>query len=79
MLKVAADPSDLQVKFDLASLYVEKGKLEQSSGLLLELIGQNKNWENKKAQTLLLEVFKKLGNEHETTKKGRKKLATLLF
>jgi len=37
------------------------------------------NKKDLKAKEVLMEVFKKLGNANESVKKGRKKLATLMF
>jgi thioredoxin-like negative regulator of GroEL len=60
-------------------MLVEKNRAEEAINLLLDIIAINRNWEEKKANTLLMEVFSKVGAKSEAVKQGRKKLAKILF
>lgn len=46
---------------------------------LLIIIKQNRNWEGKKANTLILGIFEKLGMSSPLTQQYRKKLSNILF
>ena len=63
----------------MAELLIEKNRAEESIPLLLDILKIDRNWEEKKAYEKLLEVFKKLGQNNEAVKKGRKKLANIMF
>ena len=47
--------------------------------MLLDIMSIDRNWQEKKAHNTLMEVFKKLGQTNEAVKKGRKKLANIMF
>ena len=65
--------------FELAELMVEKNRGEEAITLLLDIIAIERNWKDKKANTTLMEVFKKLGPTNEAVKRGRKRLANIMF
>ena len=77
--EVEADPTNLESKFKLAQLYIEKELLEEGLQLLLEIVKADKNWEDKKANNLMLETFKKLGPSSQITNKYRKLYQRLLY
>ena len=58
---------------------IEKNRAEEAIPLLLDILSIDRNWEEKKANNTLLEVFKKLGQTNEAVKKGRKRLANIMF
>lgn len=70
---------DLQDMFDLGQHLKEKNRMEESIEILLDCIAIDRNWNNRAAQNLLTDVFKKLGSGSEIVIKGRKKLSKLLF
>lgn len=43
------------------------------------MIAIDRNWNNKAANQLLMEIFGKLGSANELVVKGRKKLSKILF
>ncbi|MBL1147972.1 MAG: thioredoxin [Pseudomonadota bacterium] len=65
--------------FDLAMAFFKEGRYEDCVTTLLESIRQNKEWEDGKARKQLLRIFEALGNDHEVTMDGRRKLSSLLF
>ncbi len=65
--------------FDLAMAFFKEGRYEDCVTTLLESIRQNKEWEDGKSRKQLLRIFEALGNDHEVTMDGRRKLSSLLF
>jgi len=49
-------------------MLVEKNRAEESINLLLDIIAINRNWEDKKANAKLMEVFTKVGAKSEAVK-----------
>mmetsp|Transcript_29214 Transcript_29214/g.36278 ORF Transcript_29214/g.36278 Transcript_29214/m.36278 type:complete len:187 (-) Transcript_29214:84-644(-) len=74
-----ADPSKLETYYELAELLIEKNRSEEAIPLLLDILSIDRNWEDKKANEKLMDVFKKLGQTNEAVKKGRKRLANIMF
>uniref|UniRef100_A0A7S3FT30 Thioredoxin domain-containing protein n=1 Tax=Strombidium rassoulzadegani TaxID=1082188 RepID=A0A7S3FT30_9SPIT len=70
---------DLTTMFELGEYLSNKNKFEEAIDLLLDIVAIERNWEERKAQTLLQTIFKKLGPQNDLTVKGRKKLSKLLF
>ena len=77
--KLEQAPDNLDTYFELAQLLVEKNRAEEAIPLLLDILAIDRNWQEKKAHNTLMEVFKKLGQTNEAVKKGRKKLANIMF
>ena len=74
------DENALLVKqFELAEYLVEKRRNEEAIELLLECVAIDRNWEGRKAQTLLTDVFKTLGSADDLVIQSRKRLLKLLF
>ena len=77
--KVQEDPENLDNYFALAELLIEKNRSEESIPLLLDIVAIERNWQDKKAYNKLMDVFAKLGSSNEAVKKGRSKLANIMF
>ena len=77
--KLEAEPENLNTYFELAELLVEKNRAEEAIPLLLDILTIDRNWRDKKAHNMLMEVFKKLGSAHEAVKQGRKRFANIMF
>ena len=73
------DPQNLQSKFDVANYLFQKEKYEEAIEYCMSIMKADKNWQEKKAYNLLLEIFKKLGNSNPVVSETRKKLSKLLF
>lgn len=73
------EPSNLDTYYALAELLCDKNRAEEAIPLLLDILMIDRNWQEKKAHNKLMEVFKKLGQTNEAVKKGRKKLANIMF
>lgn len=77
--KVDANPKDFQARFDLAlGLYAAK-RNEKAIDELLEIVRQDKDWNEGAARENLIKVFDALGPTHELTTSGRRRLSSVLF
>ena len=77
--KVEAEPENLGNYFALALLLISKNRNEEAIPYLLDIITIERNWSEKKAYNKLMEVFAKLGSTNDAVKKGRSKLANIMF
>jgi putative thioredoxin len=77
--RVAADPGDMQARFDLALLLNAAGDREGAADRLLEIVRRNRSWEEEKARKQLLQFFEAWGPMDEATRSGRRQLSSLLF
>lgn len=76
---VAADPADLQARFDLAGAYAGQGRHEEAVSLLLDIIAADRTWNEEAARKQLLVVFEAAGLTSDVTRAGRRRLSSILF
>ena len=77
--RIAAEPGDMQARFDLALLLNAEGDREGATDRLLEIVRKNRSWEDEKARKQLLQFFEAWGPMDEATLSGRRQLSSLLF
>ena len=77
--KVAADPADLQTRFDLALGLDAKGAREEAIDQLLEIIRRNRKWNEDAARKQLVTLFDAMGPTDPRTISARRRLSSLLF
>ena len=77
--RLAATPTDLQTRFDLASGLAADGQSEAAVDEFLEIVRRNRNWNEGAARQQLLTLFEALGTGDPVVKNGRRKLSNLLF
>ncbi|HRO03168.1 MAG TPA: co-chaperone YbbN [Terricaulis sp.] len=77
--KVAANPKDLQARFDFAEALSARGDLEGAADQLLAIIEQNREWNEEAARKQLLKVFEAAGLSSDIAKNGRRRLSAILF
>ncbi len=77
--KVQADPNDRQGRFDLSLALNSRGKRDQAAQELLEIIRQDRNWNEDGARLQLLKFFEEWGPMDPASVSGRRKLSGLLF
>ena len=77
--KVAANPLDHQARFDLAVALDSKNRRQEAVDHLIEIVRRDRKWNDDGARKQLLIVFEAAGPVSEATKKGRKRLSSLLF
>jgi putative thioredoxin len=77
--RLAADPNDLQARYDLATALNANGDREQAAEALLEIIRRNRAWNEEAARLQLLKFFEAWGFDDPTTMAARRKLSSVLF
>jgi len=77
--RVAADPADLQARYDLATALNAMGEREQAADALLEIVRRNRAWNEEAARLQLLKFFEAWGFDDPATSAARRKLSAVLF
>lgn len=77
--KLEADPKDHQARFDLAMIQNALDQRQDAADSLLEIIRQDRGWNDDGARSQLLEFFEAWGPTDEVTSSARRKLSSLLF
>ena len=68
--RVAADPADLQARYDLATALNAMDEREQAADALLEIIRRNRGWNDDAARLQLLKFFEAWGFDDPATTAG---------
>jgi putative thioredoxin len=77
--RVAADPKDLEARYDLATALNATGEREQAADQLLEIVRRNRTWNEDAARLQLLKFFEAWGFDDPATTAARRKLSSVLF
>jgi len=77
--KVAADPKNLQARFDLATAFYAAGKVAEAVDQLLEIFRSDREWNDGAAKAQLFTIFEALKPQDPIALKGRRKLSSMLF
>jgi putative thioredoxin len=77
--KLADNPKDHQVRFDLAMALLGQNQQEGAIDELLELIRRDRNWNEEAGRKQLIKIFEALGPTHALTVASRKRLSSILF
>ncbi|CAD8117817.1 unnamed protein product [Paramecium sonneborni] len=72
-------PDDLNLRFKISESALNNMKFEFAINILLDLIRIDRNWEERKAQKRLQQIFNQLGSQNELVIKGRHELTQLLY
>jgi len=76
---IANNPTDHQARYDLALALSSDGNHEEAIEHLVEIIKQDRQWNEDSAREQLLKIFEALGPSDPVTVNGRRKLSTVLF
>ena len=76
---VEANPKDHEARYNLALALYASGDLKESMDALLEIIRQDRSWNEDAARIELLKFFDVLGPTNPATVEGRRKLSSILF
>lgn len=76
---VAADPADLQARFDFAVALHAAGQVEPAVDELLEVFRRDREWNDGAAKTQLFQIFDALGPQDPVALNGRRKLSSMIF
>jgi len=71
--------ADHEARLALATAYYNAGNPKEAIETVLELIRQDRHWNDAAGRTQLLKFFEALGPTHDLTTEGRRKLSTILF
>lgn len=77
--RAAANPSDLQARYDLATALNATGKRAEAADALLEIVKRDRSWNDDAARLQLLRLFEAWGLDDLATLTARRKLSALLF
>ncbi len=77
--KAAADPNDLQTRFDLSLALNARGDHMGAAEELLAIFKRDREWNEDAARKQLLQFFEAWGPKDPATAKGRQKLSSMLF
>ena len=77
--RLAANPADLQARFDLAVASAARGEKETAVEHLLDLVRRDRNWNEQAARKQLVQLFDAWGPKDPATVDGRRRLSSLLF
>ncbi|GAB3122014.1 thioredoxin family protein [Novispirillum itersonii] len=77
--QVAANPGDMQARYDLAMAYFGANRRQQAADALLDIIRLDRSWNEEQAKTQLLKLFEAFGHTDPVTMAARRKLSALLF
>lgn len=77
--KLDKDPTDQQIRLDLALQFFAAGKFEQALELSFQSLEMAPHWENGAARKQILKMLEALGNSDPLTIQVRKRLSSLLF
>jgi putative thioredoxin len=77
--KVAANPLDHQVRFDLATALNAAGKRAEAAEHLLEIVKRDRKWNDDAARKQLVQFFEAWGFADPAAVEGRKRLSSILF
>ena len=77
--RVAADPADLQARYDLATALNASDRREEAAETLLDIIRRQRGWNEDAARLQLLKFFEAWGSDEPATGAARRRLSALLF
>jgi putative thioredoxin len=77
--RVAADPADLQARYDLATALNAIGERDAAADALLEIVRRNRAWQDDAARLQLLKFFEAWGFDDPATASARRRLSSVLF
>ena len=77
--QVEADPSNKELRFDLAIAMAAAGKHEEAADHLLAIIAADRQWREDGARAQLLQFFEAWGPKDPATSLARRRLSSLLF
>jgi len=74
-----ANTDDMDAHYDLACALLGQSRNEEGAGHLLDIIKQDRSWNDAAARKQLLTLFEALGPNDELTLSARKALSSILF
>ena len=79
LAKVAAEPDNHALRFELANGQMASGDRDSAAESLLHIIAADRAWEDGKARAQLLKIFEAIGLEDPWVSATRRRLSAVLF
>ncbi|MFT6450765.1 MAG: putative thioredoxin [Halocynthiibacter sp.] len=76
---VAADPTDMQARLDLATALHASGQIEEAIDALLAAFKQDRDWKDGAAKAQLFTMFDAMPADDPLVLNGRRKLSSMIF
>ncbi|TNE59708.1 MAG: thioredoxin [Alphaproteobacteria bacterium] len=77
--KAEANPKDMESRLALAEALMAAHKREEAFETALDMVADDRKWNDEAARKLVLNWFEALGPTHELTLAGRRRLSSILF
>ncbi len=77
--RIAANPDDLDARFELAGAKMASGDRDSAADALLDIIGRDREWNDGAARKRLLQLIEAQGLEDPWARTQRRRLSALLF
>jgi putative thioredoxin len=77
--RIAANPDDLEARFELAAAKMAGGKRDAAADILLDIVGRDRDWNEGAARQRLLQLIEAQGLEDPWARTQRRRLSALLF
>ena len=77
--QVAADPDNLQARFDLAGAAMAGGNRDRAADELLAIVERDRDWNEGAARKRFLQLLEAQGLEDDWARAQRRRLSALLF
>jgi putative thioredoxin len=77
--RIAADPEDLEARYELAGALMGTGRRDSAADQLFEIIGRDRDWKEGAARKRLLQLLEVVGLEDPWARAQRRRLSALLF
>jgi putative thioredoxin len=77
--RVAANPDDLEARYDLAGALLARGERDSAADHLLEIIRRDRDWNDGAGRKLLLQAMEAVGIEDPWAGQQRRRLSAILF
>jgi len=77
--RLSADPNDHAARLEIAKALAGRGDMDAAVDELLLIVEKDRDWNDGEARQQLLKVFEAAGPMSETTRRGRRRLSSILF
>ncbi|HET9427957.1 MAG TPA: tetratricopeptide repeat protein [Allosphingosinicella sp.] len=77
--RVAANPDDLEARFELAGALMGQGDRDGAADQLLDIVGRDREWNDGAARKRLLQLLEATGLEDPWAAQQRRRLSAILF